>query len=953
MGLRKYWLNINGANRMVTCDPEKDNLAVVLRRLGLTGVKIGCHAGQCGACSVILNGSVIRACVKKMKSVEDFSKITTIEGVGTPNNLHPLQVAWNTYGGIQCGFCTPGFIVSAKALLDENINPTRDEVRAWFQKHRNLCRCTGYVPLIDAVMAAAKVMRGECTIEDITYKLPADGNAYGTAFPRRESGIARVCGLANYGDDIKFQMPKDTLMLAPVLPDAKHAKILNIDYSEALKMPGVERVITAKDIKGSNRIAISLGHPRGLATGHDRPIICDKKIYKYGDIVAIVAADTEEHARAAAKVVKVDLEPLPEYDTQLEAILPDSIEIHEGVPNIYMKWPKHKGEDTRNVFPNLPHVVEGSFFSSREPHLPIEPDCGQAYMGEDDVLTIQYKSQFLYFQQGIIAEGVGYPVEKIRMIENETGGSFGYSVSPLLPALLAASTLALKKPVNMTLTYAEHQHMTGKRTPSHANVRIGADENGKLQAMEYHMCYDSGAYSKFQASLLTKTHVFMGFPYTIPNIMGMANAAYSNIGYGTTYRAFSSPQVFTSSEAVMDMMAEKLGMDPFEFRYKNVSRQGELNQTGVEYNEYPMAAMMDMLKPKYEDAVKRAKANSTDEIKHGVGISWGGYVVGDPIDSALIALELIEGDIFVANNTWEDVGQHAEAGALLHTYTALRPMNVPLEKIRVDINDTKYCPNTGISGGSRQHVRVGNATLDAARQLMDAMRKPDGTYRTYAEMVAEGIPTRYEGSTSTEQSGVHELDTNTALGKVFPIFMYNLFLAEVQVEVATGKTKVNKIVSVADVGKIGNKLGVEGQAYGGISHSIGFALKEDYSDVKKHDNLIGAGILECLEMPDDVELHWHESYRENGPHGSAGCSENFQSSGHAAVLNAINNAVGVRIYELPAKPEKIKAALDAKAQGKELKPDKYYLGGDFYEEIDYLDAHPVPADVNERHMGNK
>ncbi len=160
MASKKLILNINGADRMLICDPDVDSLADVLRRIGLTGTKIGCGAGQCGACSVILDGQVVRSCMKKMNAGPDGSKITTIEGIGTPADLHPLQQAWITYGGVQCGFCTPGFIVSAKALLDSNPSPTREEVRAWFQKHRNACRCTGYKPLVDAVMAAAKCLRG-------------------------------------------------------------------------------------------------------------------------------------------------------------------------------------------------------------------------------------------------------------------------------------------------------------------------------------------------------------------------------------------------------------------------------------------------------------------------------------------------------------------------------------------------------------------------------------------------------------------------------------------------------------------------------------------------------------------------------------------------------------------------------------------------------------------------
>ena len=948
MALKKYWLIINGAKRMITCDPEADSLADVVRRIGLTGTKIGCNAGLCGACSVILDGKVTRACITKMKKVGELAEITTIEGVGTPTALHPLQIAFNTCGAVQCGFCSPGFIVSAKALLDENDNPTREEVRDWFKKHRNICRCTGYRPIVDAVMLAAKAVRGECSIEDITYKIPEDGVAYGTAFPRRESGIARVTGLANYGDDIRLQLPKDAVEVAPVLAYVAHAKINTIDISDAEKMPGVVKVVTAADIKGTNRFAIPVGHPRSKATGTERPILCDKKVNKYGDVLALVCADTIEHAREAAKAVKTDYELLPEYNSQLEAILPESVNIHEGVPNLFLKWPKHKGRDTREVFPDLPNVAEGSFYTTREPHLPIEPDCVNAYMGEDGELTIQYKSQFLYFVGMTISAGVGYPADKIRVIENESGGAFGYSVSPLPTALAAAATLALDgRPVSMTLTYAEHQHMTGKRSPSHANVRLGCDADGKIQAMEYHIGYEAGAYTEFQFGLTMKSHIFMGWPYHVPNQMGLTFAAFSNFGYATTYRAFSAPQSLTSSEGIMDVMAEKLGVDPFEFRYKNIARPGEHGSTDVPYNEYPFEEMMDMMRPKYEEAKAKAKELSTDKVKYGVGIAWGGYLVGDPIDNAKIALELMPDDSYTSYTTWQDVGQHAEAGQLLHTYTALRPMNVPYDKIKAEMNDTKTCPNTGCSGGSRCHVHTGNAMLDAADKLMKAMRKDDGTYRTYAEMTSEGIPTKYEGSTSTPQGVAYVLDANTATGRAFDIMMYNLFLVLAHVDTETGKTAVDKIVSVADVGVIGNKLGVEGQAYGGMMHSVGFALKEDYSDMVKHANMVGAGTTEIDEFPDDVELMWHDSYRDNGPHGSAGCSENFQSAGHVAVLGAIYDAVGVRVYELPAKPEVILNAL----KGENIKPEKYWLGGDLYDQLDELSADPVPEEVNRRFRG--
>ncbi|NTV90663.1 MAG: 2Fe-2S iron-sulfur cluster binding domain-containing protein, partial [Clostridiales bacterium] len=338
MAFRKIWLNINGVDRMMICDPEKDTLANVIRRLGLTGTKVGCGTGQCGACSLLLDGEVVRSCVKKIKNIPDYSKIITIEGIGAPGNLHPLQQAFITYGGVQCGFCSPGFIVSAYALLEKNANPTRDEVRHWFTEHKNACRCTGWKPIVDAVMEAAKVMRGEKTMEEITFQVPKGGRIYGTNVPR-PAALSKVTGLCDYGDDIKLKMPPGTLHLAIVQPGLNHARIKGIDASEAEKMPGVVKVITSKDIKGTNRIMFPLGHARAKCDGFERPIISDEKVFRYGDVVAVVAAETEEQAREAAKKVKLDLEELPAYMSYLDAVAPGAAEIHPGTPNMYLVMP--------------------------------------------------------------------------------------------------------------------------------------------------------------------------------------------------------------------------------------------------------------------------------------------------------------------------------------------------------------------------------------------------------------------------------------------------------------------------------------------------------------------------------------------------------------------------------------------------------------------------------------
>ena len=944
--LRKIWLNINGVDRMLVCNPEKDTLADVIRRIGLTGTKVGCGVGQCGACSVILNGQVVRSCARKIKTVDEYSKITTIEGIGTPNNLHPLQQAWITYGGVQCGFCTPGFIVSAKALLDENINPTRQQVRDWFQKHRNICRCTGYKPLVDAVMAAAKVMRGEATMDDISYHSPQNGEYYGEKLPR-PSAMARVCGLEDYGDDIALKMPTGTLHAAIVQPKTTHhANILSIDTSEAEKMPGVVKIVTAKDVKGTNRLDYANSHRRSKVAKASRPVISGEKIMRYGDVVAVVCADTRENARKAAEAVKVNLEQLPEYLNYLDAVMPDAVRIDKDTPNLFIQQPVLKGdyENITDIISNSVYSVSGSWHSTRQPHLSLEGDIIQSYWDEDGLLTVQCKSQGFTVARKAMAPAIGIELDKLRLVLNPTGGSFGWSMSPGSFALAAAATMATGMPVSLSMSYEEHQHYSGKRCPSYTNATAACDSNGKITAIEYESGVDHGAYSDSGEGLLPRFIRYMGWPYYVPNAKGLARMANTNHNFGIAYRAYGSPQVFTASEAMIDMLAEKSGIDPFELRYRNVARQGETNLNSTPYREYPMETVMDAMRPVYEKAVAEAKAADTPEIRRGVGLACGGYnCTGGKKDFARVDLEINPDGTFTHYNTWADMGQGGDVGGIMHTLEALKPLGVTPEQIIVRQNDTKIAPDSGSAATSRSHIMVGLATIDAANKLTGAMRKADGSYRTYDEMVSGGIPTKYRGS--QENAGIDDLmdyDPNTGVGETIPTYMYGLFLSEVEVETATGKTTVIGMTVACDIGKVGNMLMVEGQAYGGISHSIGFALSENYDDVIRHRTIAGAGIPAINDVPDKLDLIVIDSHRDFGPFGSSGCSEMFQSSGHVAVINAISNACGVRIYELPATPDKVKAGLDILASGETIEPPApYYLGSDFYDEIEDIMANPV------------
>ena len=271
--MKRISLNVNGVQRWVVADPKRSLADVLREQMMMTGCKICCEDGQCGSCTVVINGKPVRSCVTPLEKLAADAKITTIEGIGTPDNLHPLQIAWMARGGAQCGVCTPGFIMSAKALLDKNLSPTREEVRAWFHRNRNLCRCTGYKPLVDAVMEAAAVMRGEKTVLDIMPKPKDDGSILGTEYIR-PSAVAKVTGTWDFGADVALKMPEGTLRLALVQAEVSHALINSIDTSEAEAMPGVEKVITWKDVGGKNAITGLITFPTNKGDGWDRPILC-------------------------------------------------------------------------------------------------------------------------------------------------------------------------------------------------------------------------------------------------------------------------------------------------------------------------------------------------------------------------------------------------------------------------------------------------------------------------------------------------------------------------------------------------------------------------------------------------------------------------------------------------------------------------------------------------------
>ncbi|KNZ43433.1 xanthine dehydrogenase family protein molybdopterin-binding subunit, partial [Acetobacterium bakii] len=586
------------------------------------------------------------------------------------------------------------------------------------------------------------------------------------------------------------------------------------------------------------------------------------------------------------------------------------IEIHPGTPNIYFQTNIVKGDETKPLMTSLPNVIEDDFYVGRQPHLPLEPDVGFAYFDDDDNLMVHSKSIALHFHQLMTAEAIGVDPTKYFIVQNPTGATFGYKFSPTNEALLGVAAMVSKRPVFLEFNMYQQITYTGKRSPFFMNVKFGADENGILQAMESDWSVDHGPYCEFGDLVTTRGTQFIGAGYNIPNIRGEGRTVATNHAWGSAFRGYGSPQSLFASETLIDMLAVQMGKDPLELRYANVYREGDTTPNGCPPDVIALPQAIDTLRPIYKAAKAKAEAKNKEggNTKYGVGVSLNIYGCGlDGPDSSEIWVELTPEGVTVGDS-WEDHGQGADMGTLTFAYETLRPLGIKPEEIKLVMNDMQLTPNSGPAGGSRSNVMTGNAIKVGCENLLTALKKADGSYRTYDEMVAENLPLRYEGKWTAPCTAP---GVETSQGNPFPVYMYGVLLAEVAVDTTTGKTHVDKLTLVSDCGTITNKLVLEGQLYGGLTQGIGLALSEDFEDLKKHTTLTGCGIPQIRDVPDEIILIHQETPRPLGPYGAAGSGEMPLSAPHAAIANAIFNACGVRIKHLPAYPAKVLEGLNA------------------------------------------
>ena len=872
---------LNGTPRRVIADSQKSLLKVIREDLKLTGTKDGCSAGHCGTCAVLMDGEAVLSCRVPAAKAQG-KKITTIEGIGTLENPHPLQLAFAKTGAIQCGFCTPGMIVRAKSILDKNPDPSRDEIKKALQPH--ICRCTGYQKIFEAIELTASYLRRKT--KSIELRLTGMGTI-GQPVTRPDA-LEKATGTTLYAADIAV----DGCGYIKVLRSPHHhAKIVHIDKKEAEAIPGVLTVLTAEDVKGTNILKMA---------GDDQPILCGNKVRFVGDPVAAVVATSEEIASYATEKIEVTYEPLDPVLTPEEALKEGAIKVHDDRANLFFEQPIIHG-DVKKGFSESEVVVERNYTTQSVEHGYLENDAGVAYIDENGKLIVMSASQNIYAHRKTIAEAAGFPLDKVRVIQTPTGGAFGGKLDVSVGGILGVATLKLKRPVKLVYTRSETFAATPKRHPFFMKVKVGAKKDGTLTALDFDLIADGGAYKSFSNSVTQRGVIHSQGPYRFPNANVYGKTVYTNTAFKGAMRGFGAPQVAFAIESILDELAAELKMDPLALRMKNGFVKGDTTICG-QVLDHPIGFQecMETLKPIYEKAFKQAKANTTDEIKRGVGLGgvWFGPGRSAPDQSEAWA-ELLPDDTLQIWIAASDMGQGTDT---MFWQIAAETMGFPLEKVKVFTTDTEITPDGNFSAGSRQTYVSGRAVQMAVEELKKAM--DENGVKTYNEMKTKGLPTLYKAVNKPVTS---RPDPKTGQGVPWETYSFGIQMAEVAVEVKTGKVDVLKITSVHDLGTVINIQNVEGQLHGGIYMGLGYALMEEFLYTKT-DSFAKFRVPRAKDMP-EMEVITLNIPRKKGPFGASGTAEYADVPTAPAIGNAIYHACGARIRDLPITPEKMKKFL--------------------------------------------
>ncbi len=904
-----------------------ETLSTLLReRLRLTGTKIGCEEAECGACTVLVDGQPMMSCVYPAERA-DGKNITTIEGlaqrVHEEMKLHPLQEAFVEHGAVQCGFCIPGQIMTAYALLKRNPEPNSDDIR--FALKDTLCRCAGYPSIENAILAAAQALRTGQPVQKPTH-IPNSIHEHKTVGHShlRPEAVEKVTGDAVYTDDLKFEGMLYAKAKRAMIP---HGFLTKLDISKAKALKGVVAVLTAEDIPAEKN--------HGLVI-YDWPVMVGvgERVRYVGDALAIVAAESQDIADQASALIEAEFDLQPVITNAVMAR-------QEGVPQIHekgnlLKHIKVRKGDMDTGFGEADIVLEHTFHTPATDHAFIEPECSIAVPLADGRMEIYVGSQIPYQDRTQVARVMGWPEERVRIVGQLMGGGFGGKedvMGQIHTAMLANVT---QRPVKLLFDRRESLLVHPKRHATQIRVKIGAKKNGRLVAAETELYGDTGAYASLGEKVMTRATTHSAGPYDIPHVRADCYAMYTNNPPAGAFRGFGVTQSAFAVESMMDKLAEELDLDPVDLRRMNALHVGSITNTGQELKE--SVGLMEcidrvegeMLKVSGLPRGELFKPRVTPDTPHLVR-SWGFASAYKNTGLGGGAPDISGADVeLYADGTFQVRSSAAELGQGLVTVMRLvvsEEMAVAPEKVRVLVMDTDLTPNGGPTTASRQTFVTGNASRYAAKTLRDEIsatmaekydvrpeqiRFEDGivhvnghsmTYsEIYNEMTALGKQpkVRYE----YEAPKTQPLGTG---GDMHFAFSFGVQAAEVEVNKITGEVRVLKVISANDVGMAVNPLGLQGQVEGGVMMGLGNCLTEEF--IVENGNVVTdqlaryrvPGIMLTPEITAIIVEHPIAS----GPYGAKGVGEISSIPTTPAITNAIYNAVGVRFDTLPVDQEVI------------------------------------------------
>lgn len=842
-----YSIDINGTVFSVQDDM---NLLDFLRdEAHVTSLKNGCGEGACGACMLLVDGKAMRACILTVAKAAG-KKLLTVEGL-SDREKEAYSWAFAEAGAVQCGFCIPGMIISAKALLDKNLNPTPQEIKQSIRG--NICRCTGYVKIEQGISLAAQALRGE-----ISPKSQPGRARIGTSIQRVDAR-EKVLGTGEYVDD----MYVENMLYAAVLRTKYPRAVLKaLDISEALVYPGVEAVLTAEDIPADrNHGHIFPDWPTLISIGDETRYV--------GDAIALVAARTKKQAREAVKLIKAEYE-------ELKPILSPTEALAEGAPQIHAKGnllstTKIKRGNPEEALAKSAYVVTHRYSTPPTEHAFMEPESALAIPQEDGGVTIYVGDQSVYDDQHGIMAMLGLPAEKVRVISKLVGGGFGGKEDLTVQHHAALLAIKTQKPVKLTFTRQESILVHPKRHAMEMDITTGCDENGKLTAMVAKIVADTGAYASLGTAVLQRACTHASGPYKFDNVDITGLCVYTNNPPAGAFRGFGVTQSCFAAETNLDLLAEKVGISPWEIRYLNALEPGMVNSTGQITDEG--TAIKETL---------RAVREVYESHPYAAGIACAmkntGIGVGLP-DVGRVNLKIRNGKAVVLTSA-ACIGQ---GFATIATQIVHEATGLPLEKIEVGSPDTYSTPNSGTTTASRQTMFSGEAVRQASLKLQQAMHESSIEELNDQEFYGE-----YFGKTDPMNSDKPNPVSHVAYSYATQVVLLN------------EQGMIEKIIAAHDVGRAINPKAIEGQIEGGVCMGLGYAIREDFPllngvPTAKYAKL---GLLRSTEMP-EIETLIIEKNSSPLAYGAKGVGEISSIPTAPAVASAYYKLDGKLRTSLP------------------------------------------------------